>query len=148
MKSLIVFISRLISWLFLCRQHKEPGANSIHVFPAIYHIEAESKCCHFPAVIFKCIFFNAFLERIFTEFFSYGSTWQQVSIDLGNSLAPNRRQLVSFANDDRVHRRIFAPQDINVITCILKKFFLNPSYDEIQFKNMKNKFKWSASIYI
>ena len=44
----------------------------------------------------------------FTEICSQESNWQKASIALGNGLAPNRRQAITWTNDAPVHRRIYA----------------------------------------
>ena len=45
----------------------------------------------------KCLHFN----QNFTVFFSYGSCWLQASIGLGNGLAPNRKQAITWTNADQ-----------------------------------------------
>ena len=52
--------------------------------------------------IFKWIFFNE-NDKIPTQ----ESNWEQTSIGSGNGLAPNRRQAITWNNDDPVHWCIY-----------------------------------------
>ena len=49
-----------------------------------------------------------YLDSTFIKDCSLGSNWQLVSIGSGNGLAPNRRQAITWTNEDSVHRRIYA----------------------------------------
>ena len=66
---------------------------------------------HFADHISKCIFLNdmtCFSIGNFTEVCSYRSSWQYVSIRSGNGLVPNRRQAITWTNNDLVRRHIYA----------------------------------------
>ena len=62
--------------------------------------------------IFRCIFLNKMIElRLkFHWNFSKGSNWQQASVCSCNGLAPDRRQAITWTNDDTVYWRIFPVQ--------------------------------------
>ena len=83
-------------------------------------------CHHFADDIFKCISFQVhFLEwkllnfkGNFTEIFSLGFNWQYGSIGSNNALAPNRRQVIIWTNDDlgywRAYMRNLASMSLRV----------------------------------
>ena len=50
----------------------------------------------------------------FTEGYSDGSSWQEVIIDAGNGLAPNRCQAISCTNDDPIKWWIHASLSLNI----------------------------------
>ena len=52
--------------------------------------------------------FDDVIMSNFTEVCSQGFNWQFCNIDLGNGLAPIRRQAIAWTNADPVHRRIYA----------------------------------------
>ena len=51
---------------------------------------------------------HLYFDSNFTEVCSQGSNWQYVRIGSVNGLAPNRRQAITWTNDDPVHWRIYA----------------------------------------
>ena len=67
-----------------------------------YYIESRTNWPHLADSIFKCIFFNENfwvsnkIETCFWDLFY----WHEVSIGLGNGLAPNRRLVITWTNVD------------------------------------------------
>ena len=62
---------------------------------------------HFAGNIFRCIFVNEKFCILIQISLKFVPKWQYVSIGLGNGLAPNRRQAITWTNDDLVHWCIY-----------------------------------------
>ena len=77
--------------------------------------------------IFNCIFLNENDIIPIQVSLTYVPNWQKVSIGLGNGLAPNRRQAITWTNVDRVHWRIYAARGggltLRVPTVMFAKYF-------------------------
>ena len=58
--------------------------------------------------IFKCIFLNENDRILIKMSLKYIARTRQDSIGSRNGLAPNRRQAITWTNDDLVHWRIYA----------------------------------------
>ena len=69
--------------------------------------------------IFKLIFLNENPESNITEICSQESNWPQASIDSGNVLAPNRRRVITWTNDDFVNELIYAASGEDVLIDVL-----------------------------
>ena len=72
-----------------------------------FHLWYENYRRHFQIYLqWKCLNFNYNMYN-FTEVYSQGSNWLQVSTGLGSGLAPNRRETITRINADPIHRRIY-----------------------------------------
>ena len=69
----------------------------------------------------KCLNFNYNMYN-FTEVYSQGSNWLQVSTGSGSGLAPNSRETITRINADPIHRRIYTALGGN------KQRFLTPGH--------------------
>ena len=64
---------------------------------------------HFVNGVFNFIFTeDLFFIQYFSETRFYGSQWQRVIIGAGNGLVPNRWKVITWTNDGKIVRRIFA----------------------------------------
>ena len=72
--------------------------------PLLYcsYTEARIKWWCFADNIFKCIFMNEKFPDFTDDVWSWGSTWQWVSIGSGNGLVPNRWQVITWINDGQI----------------------------------------------
>ena len=81
-----------------------------------FHLWYENYRRHFQIYLqWKCLNFNYNMYN-FTEVYSQGSNWLQVSTGSGSGLAPNRRETITRINADPIHRRIYTALGGNKIT--------------------------------
>ena len=75
---------------------------------------------------FSIICFMIFLILISLRLTPEGSIGYMVSIGSDNGLAPNRRQAITWTNDDPVHWRMYAPPGLSGLMWTFRILFIVP----------------------
>ena len=95
------------------------GANIYFRWRSIDTLRPGQNCRHFGDDISKCITLNKNVSNshwYFAGVYSNVSNWYYISISLDNGLAPNRRLVIIWYNQDLVYWLIYAPFGLDDLT--------------------------------